>query len=83
MQRVAIELLRGRAAAPRAGAVAFLQRAKQAKEIAVEDLRDAFAVSYETAAHRFTNLATHHLDIRTSRRATRAGSSTRRTRTTA
>jgi hypothetical protein len=29
----------------------------------VEDVRDAFAVSYETAAHRFTNLATHHLGI--------------------
>ena len=29
----------------------------------LDDLRDAFAVSYETAAHRFTNLATRHLDI--------------------
>ena len=29
----------------------------------MEDLRDAFAVSYETAAHRFTNLATARLGI--------------------
>ena len=31
--------------------------------MAIEDLRDAFAVSHETAAHRFTNLATRHLGI--------------------
>ena len=29
----------------------------------MEDLRDAFGVSYEMAAHRFTNLATEHLDL--------------------
>ena len=29
----------------------------------MEDIRDVFAVSHETAAHRFTNLATHHLDL--------------------
>ena len=29
----------------------------------MEDLRDVFAVSYEMAAHRFTNLATHHLGL--------------------
>ena len=28
-----------------------------------EDVRDVFSVSYEMAAHRFTNLATHHLDL--------------------
>jgi predicted transcriptional regulator/DNA-binding XRE family transcriptional regulator len=44
-------------------AVAFLEKAKERRELAVEDLRDAFAVSYETAAHRFTNLATEHLGI--------------------
>ncbi|OMH34469.1 helix-turn-helix domain-containing protein [Tersicoccus sp. Bi-70] len=48
---------------PETATVAFLQRAKAARELAVEDIRDAFAVSYETAAHRFTNLATHHLGI--------------------
>ncbi|MFD1211499.1 helix-turn-helix domain-containing protein [Arthrobacter sp. GCM10027362] len=49
---------------PEHATVDFLQKAKAAKELAIEDLRDAFAVSYETAAHRFTNLATHHLGIR-------------------
>ena len=50
----------------------------------VEDLRDVFSVSYEMAAHRFTNLATHHLGLPvTSSRTTRAASSTRPTRTTA
>src|SRR6266571_4873631 len=29
----------------------------------VTDLRDLFSVSYEMAAHRFTNLATHHLGL--------------------
>jgi XRE family transcriptional regulator, fatty acid utilization regulator len=48
---------------PESAAVEFLQRAKAAKALAIEDLRDTFAVSYETAAHRFTNLATHHLGI--------------------
>lgn len=44
-------------------AVALLRAAKADRDIAIEDLRDAFAVSYETAAHRFTNLATHHLGL--------------------
>ncbi len=48
---------------PQRQAVAQLATAKAAKDIAIEDLRDAFAVSYETAAHRFTNLATHHFDL--------------------
>lgn len=48
---------------PERTTVDFLRRAKQRKELAIEDLRDAFAVSYESAAHRFTNLATEHLGI--------------------
>ena len=48
---------------PEATTVDFLQRAKAEKALAIEDLRDTFAVSYETAAHRFTNLATHHLGL--------------------
>nr|WP_125610151.1 helix-turn-helix transcriptional regulator [Specibacter cremeus] len=50
---------------PERATVDFLKKAKAAKELAIEDIRDAFAVSYETAAHRFTNLATEHLDITT------------------
>ncbi|MGG5752703.1 helix-turn-helix domain-containing protein [Zafaria sp. Z1313] len=50
---------------PERSSVAFLNEAKKEKELAIEDLRDAFAVSYESAAHRFTNLATEHLGITT------------------
>ncbi|MCU1513080.1 MAG: family transcriptional regulator [Microbacteriaceae bacterium] len=48
---------------PEQSAVKFLNEAKDRRELSVEDLRDAFAVPYETAAHRFTNLATQHLGI--------------------
>ncbi len=65
MQRVATNYFAAALLLPEQATVEFLQEAKQAKEIAVEDIRDAFAVSYETAAHRFTNLATQHLGIRT------------------
>ncbi|NNN09202.1 MAG: helix-turn-helix domain-containing protein [Acidimicrobiaceae bacterium] len=62
-QRVETNYLAGALLMPEASAVAYLSTAKAARELSVEDLRDAFAVPYETAAHRFTNLATHHLDI--------------------
>lgn len=48
---------------PEESALRILKPAKDARELSVEDLRDAFGVSYETAAHRFTNLATEHLGI--------------------
>ncbi|WP_127131909.1 XRE family transcriptional regulator [Georgenia sp. SYP-B2076] len=48
---------------PEGPSVAFLRDAKANKALAIDDLRDVFAVSYETAAHRFTNLATEHLDL--------------------
>ncbi|MEO3807663.1 helix-turn-helix domain-containing protein [Sphaerisporangium sp. B11E5] len=48
---------------PEATAVPYLKEAKQDRALSVEDLRDVFAVSYEMAAHRFTNLATHHLGL--------------------
>ncbi|WP_022881217.1 helix-turn-helix transcriptional regulator [Gryllotalpicola ginsengisoli] len=62
-QRVETNYLAGALMVPEASAVELLQSAKKARELSVEDLRDAFAVSYETAAHRFTNLATQHLGI--------------------
>lgn len=62
-QRVEINYFAAALLIPERDAVAQLQQAKKDKDIAIEDLRDAFAVSYETAAHRFTNLATHHLGI--------------------
>jgi len=62
-QRVETNYLAGALLVPEGSAVEVLTAAKRAHELSVEDLRDAFAVSYEIAAHRFTNLATEHLDI--------------------
>ncbi|ROZ63537.1 helix-turn-helix domain-containing protein [Kocuria soli] len=49
---------------PQKQTVRFLRTAKERRDLAIEDLRDVFGVSYESAAHRFTNLATEHLGIR-------------------
>lgn len=49
---------------PEKETVKFLKAAKERRDLAIEDLRDAYGVSYESAAHRFTNLATVHLGIR-------------------
>jgi len=62
-QRVETNYLAAALLIPEARAVRFLTEAKELKQLSVEDLRDAFATSYETAAHRFTNLATQHLGI--------------------
>ena len=62
-QRVEINYLTGALLMPEAAAVPFLQEAKARRALSIEDLRDAYSVSYETAAHRFTNLATVHLDL--------------------
>lgn len=62
-QRVQTNYLTAALLVPEQSAVEFLIRAKAAHELSVEDLRDAFGVSYETAAHRFTNLSTQHLGI--------------------
>ncbi len=48
---------------PEAHVVPALREAKERRALSIEDLRDAYSVSYETAAHRFTNLATVHLGI--------------------
>lgn len=62
-QRVEVNYFAAALLVPEKGALSLLRKAKAAKEIAIEDLRDAYAVSYETAAHRFTNLATRHLGL--------------------
>ncbi len=62
-QRVQINYLAGALLIEEGSAVEFLSEAKKKRELAVEDLRDHYAVTYETAAHRFTNLATEHLGI--------------------
>jgi len=62
-QRIETNYLTAAILLPEDGAVRFLTEAKNFRRISMEDLRDAFAVSYETAAHRFTNLATARLGI--------------------
>lgn len=63
LQRVEANYLAAALMMPEHTTVPYLKEAKTERRLSVEDLRDAFAVPYETAAHRFTNLATRHLDI--------------------
>jgi transcriptional regulator with XRE-family HTH domain len=62
-QRVEANYFAAAVLMPEPAAVQVLDRAKQGQDLAVEDLVDLFSVSYEMAAHRFTNLATHHLSL--------------------
>jgi XRE family transcriptional regulator, fatty acid utilization regulator len=62
-QRVEANYFAAAVLVPEQQATAFLREAADAKSLSVEDLRDVFSVSYEMAAHRFTNLATHHLGL--------------------
>lgn len=62
-QRVESNYFAGAMLMPRTRSVERLQAAKANKDLAIDDFRDAYAVSYETAAHRFTNLATEFLDL--------------------
>jgi len=48
---------------PETAAVGFLGVAKDDGDLSIEDLKERYYVSYEMAAHRFTNLATRHLGI--------------------
>ena len=64
-QRVEANYFAGAVLLPESAAVPFLRAAKNERNLSVEDLKDRFFVSYEMAGHRFTNLATKHLDIRT------------------
>ena len=63
-QRLQINYFASACLIPEARAVEFLQNAKRNRNLAIEDFRDAFGVTHEAAAHRFTNLATRHLDLR-------------------
>jgi XRE family transcriptional regulator, fatty acid utilization regulator len=62
-QRVEANYFAAAVLVPEQAAVPFLTTAKDSRDLSVEDLRDVFSVSYEMAAHRFTNLATHHLGV--------------------
>jgi predicted transcriptional regulator/DNA-binding XRE family transcriptional regulator len=62
-QRVEVNYFAAALLVPQRWSVGLLAEAQREKDIAIEDLRDRYLVSYEMAAHRFTNLATIHLDI--------------------
>ncbi|MFT4029344.1 MAG: helix-turn-helix domain-containing protein [Protaetiibacter sp.] len=63
-QRLEINYFAAACLMPRGHAVRHLAQAKADRDIAIEDFRDAFGVTHEAAALRFTNLATAHLDMR-------------------
>ena len=62
-QRVESNYFSAAVLAPEAPAVDLLVEAKRQDDISVEDLKETFYISYEMAAHRFTNLATVHLGL--------------------
>jgi transcriptional regulator with XRE-family HTH domain len=62
-QRVEANYFAAALLVPESSAARFLQEAKREHALDMEDFRDVYAVSHETAAHRFTNLATHHLEL--------------------
>jgi predicted transcriptional regulator/DNA-binding XRE family transcriptional regulator len=62
-QRVEVNYWAGAVLVPEVAAVPMLAEAKQQRDLSIEDIRDGFNVSYEMAAHRFTNLATEHLGL--------------------
>lgn len=62
-QRIESNYFAGAMLMPRDASIELLSVAKQHKDLSIEDFRDTFAVSYEMAAHRFTNLATEFLDL--------------------
>lgn len=62
-QRLEANYFAGAVLVPESAAVPFLSTARYDRDLSVEDLKELFYVSYEMAAHRFTNLATKHLDL--------------------
>ncbi|MBN9606579.1 MAG: helix-turn-helix domain-containing protein [Actinomycetales bacterium] len=62
-QRLEINYFAAAALMPMRQSLEFLRAAKDDRNIAVEDFRDAFGVTHEAAALRFMNLATVHLDM--------------------
>jgi transcriptional regulator with XRE-family HTH domain len=62
-QRLDINYFAAACLMPQTQAFEFLAQAKKAKNLAVEDFRDAFGVTHEAAGLRFMNLATTHLGL--------------------
>jgi XRE family transcriptional regulator, fatty acid utilization regulator len=62
-QRVEANYFAAAILAPESAVVPFLLNAKTRRDLSVEDIKEVFYISYEMAAHRFTNLATKHLGL--------------------
>ncbi|HEY8913398.1 MAG TPA: helix-turn-helix domain-containing protein [Lacisediminihabitans sp.] len=62
-QRLEINYFAAACLMPLTQSVEFLSAAKAERNLAVEDFRDAFGVTHEAAALRFTNLATSRLGM--------------------
>lgn len=62
-QRVESNYFAAAILAPEEPAVKFLRDAYDRQDLSPADLREAFFLSFEMAAHRMTNLATEHLDL--------------------
>ncbi|MGF3055895.1 helix-turn-helix domain-containing protein [Microbacterium sp. YY-01] len=62
-QRLEINYFAACCLMPETAAVKFLQQAKKDRNLAVEDFRDAFGVTHESAGMRMTNLMTEHLGM--------------------
>lgn len=62
-QRLEINYFAAACLMPLQQSVEFLTTAKNERNLAVEDFRDAFGVTHEAAALRFTNIATTHLGM--------------------
>ena len=62
-QRVEANYFAGALLAPERAAVRAIGEARGRQDVSVEDLAETFYISYEMAAHRLTNLITHHFDI--------------------
>ncbi len=62
-QRLEINYFASACLMPLTQSVEFLRGAKADRNIAIEDFRDAFGTTHESAALRFTNLATPYLDM--------------------
>ncbi|MBB5632445.1 putative transcriptional regulator/DNA-binding XRE family transcriptional regulator [Cryobacterium mesophilum] len=62
-QRLEINYFAAACLMPLKQSVDFLSTAKAERNLAIEDFRDAFGVTHEAAALRFTNLATSQLDM--------------------
>ncbi|WP_210509084.1 helix-turn-helix domain-containing protein [Naasia sp. SYSU D00057] len=64
LQRMQINYFAAACLMPEPASAAFLADAKQRRDLAIEDFRDAFGVTHEAAGLRFINLATVHLGLR-------------------